>query len=167
VEDIVEAEVDYCLAEDQAVGRLSHCRDVVEVGNNSGRRPCWCVIWVVPRTVVAWRLFTLPNICCKPYLLKRCRMKAMYRRNEMRERRRDVFLASGEIAISVRLNWGVLRGADRTQTFQRRVRYVALRPGAKRNVVEFAWLMAEEALSKCDLGDVFVLSKEQSRQVVW
>lgn len=32
-----------------------------------------------------------------------------------------------------------------------------MRPGSKRNVVDFAWLIAEEALSKCDLGDVFVL----------
>jgi hypothetical protein len=52
VEDIVEAEVDYSLAEDQVVGRLSHYRDVVEVGNNSGRRPCWHEIWIVPRTVL-------------------------------------------------------------------------------------------------------------------
>jgi hypothetical protein len=97
VEDIVEAEAGCNPAEDQVVGRLSHCRDVVEVGSNSGRRPCWYEIWIVPRTAVMWRPFTLPNICCKPYLLKRCRMKAMYKRKEMRERRRDLFFASGGI----------------------------------------------------------------------
>jgi hypothetical protein len=37
-------------------------------------------------------------------------MKAMYRRKEMCERRRDLFLASGRIAISVRLNWGCFGG---------------------------------------------------------